>query len=366
MLSSEEIGFSLPASKTIITFLQMRRGDQIKSIELGMKFLNMGTNEIQSWNNQEWTEKQELIKMKHKEEINKLEDLLKRNQDMIDDLKIIHKKDLLELKNDTKDKISLQYQDSIQQLKSQLEKKDNKISEMADKLNTQYKEAYNEFDNKLNQKEKQWEERLNREKAEKNTLISRASNSTNIGQDGEIVTLQELNCRFPRAEIEDTHKQKGRGDFIFKEDGFTMLIETKNYKNNVTKPEIDKFYRDIDTNHDINCGVLISLKSGICSRDDFQLEIRDNKPILFLHNIAKNFDNLNLAIKFFKLMLNTDTLDLSSKEKMDKIKNSIPIIKRNWNAMQQKIKKFQQEMLGHVNDQECLILDFFKILAIDY
>ena len=366
MLSSEEISFSLPANKTVLSFLQMKRKDQLKSIDLGMKFINMGNHEIQAWNNEEWMNKQQQISDSYEEKINNYRELLKNQQNSMEMLKDQHKKDKEALRFSIKDNISLQYQDSIDKLNSEIERRDNKITELTDKLSTQFQEAYALFESKINEKEKLWEERLNNEKIAKTNLISRASNSTIIGQDGETVTLHELNRRFPQAEIEDTHKQKGRGDFIFKEDGFTMLIETKNYKNNVTKPEIDKFYRDIDNNHDIQCGVLISLKSGICSREDFHLEVRDNKPILFLHNIAKNFDNLNLAIKFFKLMLKTNTIDLSCKEKIDKIKNSIPIIKRNWNAMQQKIKKFQQEMLEHVNDQESLISNFFNILLIDY
>lgn len=366
MLSEEEITFSLPANKTVLAFLQMRRSEQMKSIELGMKFINMGNNEVQTWNNEEWNLKQEEIRKHHENEINKYKELLLNQQNSILLTKKEHNEERQNIKFEIQNKLSLQYEDSIQELKKEINIKNNKISELTDKVSKQFQEAYATFENKLNEKERQWEEKLNKEKINKTNLISRASNSTNIGQDGEIMTLHELTKRFPKAEIEDTHKTKGRGDFILKDNDFNMLIEIKNYKNNVTKPEIDKFYRDIDNNHDINCGILLSLKSGICSRDDFQLEVRDNKPILFLHNISKNFDNINLAIKLFKLVLKTDTIDLSCKEKIDKIKNSIPIIKRNWNAMQQKIKKFQQEMLEHVNDQESLISNFFNILLIDY
>ena len=145
-----------------------------------------------------------------------------------------------------------------------------------------------------------------------------------------------------------------------------MLIETKNYKNNVTKPEIEKFYRDIDTNHDIKCGILISLKSGICSREDFHLEVRDKKPILFLHNISSNMENLSLAVILFKLILGTNSIDLSRKEIEEKLKNSIPIIKRNWNKMRQQIKKFEQEMIICVADQESHVRSIFELLGLIY
>ena len=49
----------------------------------------------------------------------------------------------------------------------------------------------------------------------------------------------------PKAEIEDTYKQTGRCDFVLCENDLVML-EIKNYKINVNKAEIDKFYRDVD------------------------------------------------------------------------------------------------------------------------
>ena len=111
--------------------------------------------------------------------------------------------------------------------------------------------------------------------------ILTTKHSTIKGQAGEEFTHHELNRRFPTAEIEDTHKQTGRGDFIMKENDFTMLIETKNYKKNVTKPEIEKFYRDMEINNDIQCGLFLSLKSGICNRDDLALEVINGKPVPF-------------------------------------------------------------------------------------
>ena len=93
---------------------------------------------------------------------------------------------------------------------------------------------------------------------------------------------------FPTYDIQDTHSQPGRGDFILNDGNeFTMMIENKNYRRNVQKSEIDKFYRDIDNpaNNDIKCALFISLSSGIATKNDFQFEIRNMIPIIFLHNI---------------------------------------------------------------------------------
>ena len=211
-----------------------------------------------------------------------------------------------------------------------------------------------------------YEDKLKKEKAIQENIIIKTQNSCVKGQVGENFTFFELNKMFPKADIEDTRKNSGRGDFIFKENSFCMLIETKNYKNNVTKPEIDKFYRDIDINQDIQCGIFMSLKSGICARDDFYLEIRDTKPIIFLHNAADNMRHVELAIQLFKLILKTDGIDLSNKEILDKLKNDIPVIKRNWNKMRNKIQKFEREMMESVISQESIFKNIFALLNIKY
>jgi len=151
-----------------------------------------------------------------------------------------------------------------------------------------------------------------------------------------------------------------------KENGFIMLIETKNYTKNVTKPEIDKFYRDMKTNSDVQCGLFVSLKSGICNREDLHLEVIDEKPIIFIHNALENIENIDLAIRIFKLILKTDSIDLSSKEVYEKIKNTIPIIKRFWNKMRQKLQKFEKDMSECISEQEIMLRDIFKLLSFNY
>lgn len=257
------------------------------------------------------------------------------------------------------------------------ERMSKEITTLQEQKNSAFQMAFKDYDEKLTKKEEIWESKLikqredyetklSEEQKERQKLLLRGQNSTIIGQDGENFTLHELTRMFPKAEIEDTHKERGRGDFIFKEKECSMLVETKNYKSNVTKPEIEKFYRDIDINNDINCGVIISLKSGICARDDFQLEVRGGKPILFLHNISGNISNLGLAVKLFKLILKPGTIDLTCKETTDKITNIIPIIKRNMNLMKQKLQKFNTEMLECTNAQESLLKELIAVLGSSY
>ncbi len=373
----ESITFCLPANEIVLKFLQMKQCDQIKSISLGSRFINMGSKMMQGWDNEEWQQRMEKEKERNDRILAEIKEELRREKTKNQLLENTHRRELLEVSGKIKEQTHLCFQNEISDLRQQLERKDQKISALNQENRNAFKDAYAIFDKRATERETNWEnrmkglraeyeERLQVEKQAKEALIARTQNSTIIGQVGENFTLCELNRRFPKAEIEDTHKQTGRGDFIFKENDFIMLIETKNYKNNVTKPEIEKFYRDIDTNHDIKCGILISLKSGICSREDFHLEVRDKKPILFLHNISSNMENLSLAVILFKLILGTNSIDLSRKEIEEKLKNSIPIIKRNWNKMRQQIKKFEQDMIECVADQESHVRSIFELLGLIY
>lgn len=374
---SGNIDFQLPNTKTNLEFLQLSRFDRQKVIELGIKFLKYGNHYMQALNNEQWERKLDTIKEEKKAIVSTLQADIQREKHKIQKLikaQNEHTQLLIEqAKTQVKQRFESELLESQTTLIHHKELLDIKVKENQ----TIYKQMYGEFEKKLQIKEKHWEERMDKMRGEydeklrteniqnENTII-KTQNSTIIGQEGENFTFYELNRRFPAAAIEDTRKQAGRGDFIFKEKNFTMLIETKNYKNNVTKPEVDKFYRDIDINHDIQCGILMSLKSGICAREDFQLEIRDNKPILFLHNTAKNMKHIDLAIELFKLILKTDDIDLNNKEILDKLKNNIPIVKRNWNKIRHKIKKFEKDMMESVLSQESIFRSIFEVLKLKY
>lgn len=375
MSSDELITFSLPVNDVILKFLQMKPGDQIKSIALGMRFITTGTEQMQGWINGEWETKLAEEKDRATTAISSYVGELREEREKQRLMEESHKKELIDTAEYVKGQTKARSQTELSGLREQLERKDITISKLNEENRSAFKDAYTLFDSKAILREEGWEtkmnllridyeERLMKEKEHRESLIATAQNSTILGQIGENFTLCELNKRFPQAEIEDTHKQSGRGDFIMKDRDFSMLIETKNYKNNVTKPEIDKFYRDIDTNHDIKCGILISLKSGICSREDFHLEVRDKKPILFLHNVSSNMENVSLAVILFKLILGTDTIDLSHKEIEEKLKNCIPMVKRNWNKMRQQIKKFEQDMIECVTDQESLVRNMFELIGL--
>ena len=371
------IDFSLPNNPDTLKFLKLKQSDKIKAIALGIKFLTSGNHQLQSWDNTQWESRLEQIKQEKQEIILALEEKLNLEEVKRQKLVKTQKEELNSIIEGVRNRTESKYLSEIASLNDKLERLQNQIHLQENEKTKLYKTINDEFYSKILSKEQLWEakterirkeyeEKLEKERERTAACILTTKHSTIKGQAGEEFTQHELNRRFPTAEIEDTHKQSGRGDFILRENDFTMLIETKNYKKNVTKPEIEKFYRDMTINHDIQCGLFLSLKSGICNRDDLHLEVIDGKPIIFVHNCLKNMENIDFAVRIFKLILNTDSIDLSNKEVYEKIKNTIPMVKRYWNKIRSKIQKFEKDMSQCVLEQETMIRDIFKLLGFNY
>jgi len=371
------IDFSLPNNPDTLKFLKLKQSDKIKAIALGIKFLTSGNHQLQSWDNTQWESRLEQIKQEKQEIILALEEKLNLEHVKRQKLVKTQKEELNSIIEGVRNRTESKYLSEIACLNDKMERLQNQIHLQENEKTKLYKTINDEFYNKILSKEQLWEakterirkeyeEKLEKERERTAACILTTKHSTIKGQAGEEFTQHELNRRFPTAEIEDTHKQSGRGDFILRENDFTMLIETKNYKKNVTKPEIEKFYRDMTINHDIQCGLFLSLKSGICNRDDLHLEVIDGKPIIFVHNCLKNMENIDFAVRIFKLILNTDSIDLSNKEVYEKIKNTIPMVKRYWNKIRSKIQKFEKDMSQCVLEQETMIRDIFKLLGFNY
>ena len=360
--------FTVPYDKNLLKFIALTNIDKTKVIKLGLNCFNTVNIQTQLWNNEEWELKINTLKSENKNlrEKNRI-DLFEKDKKIERIIKNNKAENILFYEN-IKSQNEIKYKDIITELKTKInqlqDKNDGVYREISNEFQEKYKKQQIHHENRMDLFRKSYEDKLVKERELRETMIVRKSNSTIKGQDGENFMYYELNSRFPSAEIIDTHKETGRGDFILKDD-ITLLVETKNYKKNVTKPEITKFYRDIDTNHDINCGLFLSLDSGICAKKDFQLEIRNKKPIIFLHNIRKNMKHIEISVSYFKMILNAG-IDLSSKEIVDKIKNDIPIIKKNWNKMKQKIKRFEKDMMECVLQQEIYVKNIFNNVKIKY
>jgi hypothetical protein len=93
-----------------------------------------------------------------------------------------------------------------------------------------------------------------------NVLEKEVLPSANIGLAGENEVQKILQDRYT---IINTAKSGKCGDFVIVVNGVRILIEVKKHSKTVPSIEIDKFYRDIDSNASISGAIMISLTSKI-------------------------------------------------------------------------------------------------------
>ena len=367
----------LPDDPKTIAFLRLTDRDRMRAIDLGMRFLSSGNDQLQFWNSEAWEKKLILVRERKDKELAVLQEDLRTARERSTVLLKRQADEQRLIFAQTRQDSEAKYKEHIHLLESKLHRTDKQLVDLIHDQGTLLEHTHAKCQNTLDAKQLHWEQRLDAlrihyeeqlatEKERTREYWRRENNSTIKGQIGENFTIYELTRRFPRAEFEDTSKENGRGDFIMKDDSFVMLIETKNYKNNVTRPEIIKFYRDVDNSQDIQCAVLLSLRSGICAKDDFHLEVRQGKPILFLHNVSQNMANIPIAVQLFKLILNVDTIDLTNKESLEKMRNHIPTLKRNWSKIRQKMSRFQTDVLDCLLSQENIVKNIFDIVDLKY
>ena len=153
-------------------------------------------------------------------------------------------------------------------------------------------------------------------------LLKKMENSSAKGRVSENILIHILQGLYPIAQIDYVGTTKESGDIILtRKNKASILFENKNYDVNVGKSEIDKFIRDVEIQ---NCnGILLSQKSAIVNRDNYEIEIRNNKILMFIHNAEYNSDKIKVAvdiIDYLQESLNTvnEMNDDTEKFKIDK------------------------------------------------
>ena len=120
------------------------------------------------------------------------------------------------------------------------------------------------------------------------------NNSSKKGNICENLLYNILNEILPEAEITNSSNESETGDFLIEINNIKLMIETKDYKDNVKKKEVDKFYRDIKKQ---NChGIFLSQNSGISTKNDLEIGTFNDNIVLFAHNVNYNHDKIKLLI----------------------------------------------------------------------
>jgi hypothetical protein len=181
-------------------------------------------------------------------------------------------------------------------------------------------------------------------------FLSKYKSSTHKGKLGEGVLSTVLHSIYNSAEIINTTGSKASGDFIMKRtDKPDVMIENKEYNDNIPKEEVSKFIRDIDT---LNMsGIFISQHSGIAFKQNFQIDINKGNVLVYIQKCQYNpeyiriavdiIDNLSPKLKDFNT--NDDTCSIS-KDILDDINVDYHSFISQKESMQTLLKDFTKRM----------------------
>jgi hypothetical protein len=123
-------------------------------------------------------------------------------------------------------------------------------------------------------------------------MVANTKSSHAIGKAGEATILELLEntvCKvFTHSSVKDMTGVSHVADFhllVMNSIGekIKILIDSKKYKRSVNSDEIHKLYSDMDADEECQCGIMISLSSGICTKNQFGISrTPKRKPVLFL------------------------------------------------------------------------------------
>jgi hypothetical protein len=146
-------------------------------------------------------------------------------------------------------------------------------------------------------------------------LLNRQKTIVEKGKEGEENFYELANHTFRDFhgfQIENMAKQSHKGDFHLSFENFKILVDMKNYTNNVGKKEIDKIENDLLDNENMNFAWLISLNTDISGWNRCPIMFKwvmssiGPKCIFFINQFNKNSGNILrtlwvISSEFYKL-----------------------------------------------------------------
>lgn len=362
------ISINIPPNTKYIDKILNLNAEQIqKLLEIGYSAYTSIENNIYKINNKEYDNKLKELKQNHLVEVERKNKEINDLRHSIRNIQESNHKNQEIMMNELKNKLELQF-------KSDINYKNSRINDLLEEIK-HYKTNIRNMDTIQNQnieriiRDNKKELDEVREKCQNkveelykkmNSLQTLSDNSYYKGKVGEQKMLNVLTLLFPKNEIIDTHKDPNRGDFlIICKNEKKILIDNKDYSSNVPKKEIEKFHKDVENNIDVNCGILISNSSGIARKDDFEIDIVCNKPVIYLCNTNKNQEKIKLATDFLKSLMECNNIDFSNKEIIDKLKKISSDFKRKINKFKKDIEKFSNSLQSSVLDIESIVNNVF-------
>ena len=171
-------------------------------------------------------------------------------------------------------------------------------------------------------------------------LINNNSNSSIKGKMSENQLYNLINNIYPSGTITNTSNETSMCDILLqRKDKPDIILENKNYEIVVPTREVEKFIYDCKKQN--KCGIMISEKSGISMKNNYEIDIYDDIILIYIHNMNYNSDNIIVAC---------DIID-NLYEKLILIKKNIGTI----NIDEETLNKINEEYQIFINNQQILI-----------
>jgi hypothetical protein len=368
------INIAIPniADKELLNKIIKLSGEKlIKVLELGIIAYESMENQKQRWENSDFSLKIKNIESSQKEKEKKYFNELESKNRIIKDLRREFSEKHSLLHKQTEESISLNYKgqlnfkdETIENITKQLKESQYEINNLRKNFNntemSRRDELTKEHKNEIQEIRDNYDKKIETMQESIMSIQKVNDNSFFKGKVGEDKMKQTLTMLFPKNEIEDTHSQPGRGDFIIScKNDKKILIDNKDYSTNVPKKEIDKFEKDIRENTDVFGGILISNSSGVSKKDDFQLDIINSKPVMYLHNTNNNNNKIKCAVDLIESILCANHVDFQDKEICDKLSKISSEIKRKISKIKRDMDKHTKNIIETVLNIETLVKDIF-------
>ena len=185
-------------------------------------------------------------------------------------------------------------------------------------------------------------------------------NSSTKGRCSENLLSAVLDSLYPNGHIEDMSSNKASGDCVLSRPALThkIMFENKNYERNVDKDEVEKFLRDVE--HLRSHAVLVSQRSGISLKNNYQIEIHKGCIIVYVHKaeylperiqVAVDIiDSLAVRLQMLEKEENFDASLLLSQELMDLINDEYSAFVHSRENMSLLLRDFHKKMAGLIDD----------------
>ena len=349
---SIDLHLQVEANDILTSFLKETPEIKSKMICLGYTLYQDCKQMISGWD-----------KSDYQQQVSVLQDKISQQSTQLDRITTNHVEELTQLTHDVKQRTVAKYELDSKDLTAKCKTLQEELDSVRMALSKKHQET---LDDKMDALRVTYEEKLQQERDKVLKYMTVSENSSVKGQLGEEYTFHQLNLLFPKYQVDDTHLTDARGDFIVHNENCMMMVEAKQYQRNVPLVEIEKFHRDmeLDTNKDVQCGVIISLDSGICGKEDFHMEFVGGKPVIYLHHTRNQMHHIKLAFMLFHILLRQETLDTKMETAGTVFKGLGKKLRRNYNKQKNIIDKHRAEQLKQLDEQQSYIVELYSQLGL--